>query len=44
MTSSARHDANPTGSGGGAAVRPWSLGGHDAWAHLPTARLLAEEI
>lgn len=30
MTSSARHDADPTGPGGGAAVHPWSPGSPDA--------------
>jgi hypothetical protein len=30
MTSSARHDADPTGSGGGTAVHPWSPGSPDA--------------
>src|SRR4051794_29119206 len=32
MTSSARHDADPTGSGGGTAVHPWSPGSPDATA------------
>jgi hypothetical protein len=32
MTSSARRDTNPTGSGGGAAVHPWSPGSPDASA------------
>ena len=32
MTSSARRDADPTGSGGGTAVHPWSPGSPDASA------------
>src|SRR5688500_9660837 len=34
MTSSALHDADPTGTGGGTAVHPWSPGSPDAPARL----------